>query len=177
RQSLSPRALHPRLQHPVRTTARGSRVGLRARGRPRSGSDPLSPGRARRRARQHRHARPSRPADPQAARTPQLRRPAGAGPTASRPEWGPNVLVSTVTTALSGELQTELRFFGFSYRMPVGELDPVWPRTLMALRQKAPVIDGQRWRLATDVAVERIEVLDVETGEVIVMVRGGFVPA
>jgi len=42
---------------------------------------------------------------------------------------------------------------------------------------EGPVVDGQRWRLATDVAVERIEVLDVETGEVIVMVRGGFVPA
>ena len=89
----------------------------------------------------------------------------------------PNARVTTVTTALSGELPTQLRFFGVSYRMPVGELDPVWPRTLMALRQKAPVIDGQHWRLATDVAVERIEVLDVETGEVIVMVRGGFVPA
>ena len=89
----------------------------------------------------------------------------------------PNARVTTVTTALSGELPTELRFFGVSYRMPVGELDPAWPRTLMALRQKAPVVDGQRWRLATDVAVERIEVLDVETGEVIVMVRGGFVPA
>src|SRR2546427_5083672 len=89
----------------------------------------------------------------------------------------PNARVTTVTTALSGELPTELRFFGVSYRMPVRELDPAWPRTLMALRQKAPVIDGQRWRLATDVAVERIEVLDVETGEVIVMVRGGFVPA
>ena len=89
----------------------------------------------------------------------------------------PNARVTTITTALSGDPPKELRFFGFAYKVPVGELDPAWPRTLMALRQKAPVIDGQRWRLATDVAVERIEVLDVETGEVIVMVRGGFVPA
>src|SRR5207247_6333882 len=86
---------------------------------------------------------------------------------------GTGARVTTVTTALSGELPTQLRFFGVSYRMPVGELDPVWPRTLMALRQKAPVVDGQRWRPAPDVAVGRGEVRAEARGGATVTVRGG----
>ena len=89
----------------------------------------------------------------------------------------PNARVTTITTALSGDPPKELRFFGFAYKVPVGELDPAWPRTLTALTQKAPTTDGRRWRLAPGVDIERIETLDAETGEIIVTLRAGFVPA